>query len=227
VRRDEGNNMTSRHPVGRGRGALALAATGGLVAAVGFAGLGPVGAQASSHREAPLIAGLPQYDNTDLYAFRSPERQNTVTLVANWIPFEEPAGGPNFYPFAHDARYTIKVDNDGDAKADITYRWRFKNHYRSKGTFLYNTGPVSGFNDPDLNFRQTYTLTQVRHGRTKVLARNLPVAPSRVGNASMPNYLTLRKQATKDLGSGPSRLRSFAGQADDPFFQAHPVFDLL
>ena len=70
------------------RGALALAATGGLLATVGFAGLGPVGAQASSHREAPLIAGLPQYDTTDVYAFRSPDRHDSVTLVANWIPFE-------------------------------------------------------------------------------------------------------------------------------------------
>ena len=209
------------------RGALALAATGGLLATVGVAGLGPVGAQASSHREAPLTAGLPQYDNTDVYAFRSPDRQNSVTLVSNWIPFEEPAGGPNFYPFAEQARYTVKVDNDGDAKSDITYRWRFKDHYRTKETFLYNTGPVTSVNDPDLNFRQTYTLTQVRNGKSKVLARNYPVAPSHVGNASMPDYQALRAQATKDIGSGPGRLRSFAGQADDPFFLDLRVFDLL
>ena len=209
------------------RGALALAATGGLLATVGFAGLGPVGAQASSHREAPLIAGLPQYDNTDVYAFRSPDRQNSVTLVSNWIPFEEPAGGPNFYPFAEQARYTVKVDNDGDAVADIVYRWRFKDHYRTKDTFLYNTGPVTSIGDPDLNFRQTYTLTAVKNGKSTVIARNYPVAPSRVGNASMPNYQALVNQATKDIGSGPGRLQSFAGQADDPFFLDLRVFDLL
>ena len=114
------------------RRAAALLVSGGLLATAGLAGLGPTTATASSHREAPLIAGLPQYDNTDVYAFRSPERTGTVTLIANWIPFEEPAGGPNFYPFATDARYNIKIDNDGDAKADVTYRWTFKDHYRQQ-----------------------------------------------------------------------------------------------
>ena len=209
------------------RGALALAATGGLLATVGFAGLGPVGAQASSHREAPITLGLPQYDNTDVYAFRSPDRQRSVTLVSNWIPFEEPAGGPNFYPFAEQARYTVKVDNDGDAKADIVYRWRFKDHYRSGDTFLYNTGPVTSINDPDLNFRQTYTLTEVRNGTSRVIARDYPVAPSRVGNASMPDYAALRDQATKRIDVGRGGYRAFAGQADDPFFLDLRVFDLL
>ncbi|CAA9327152.1 MAG: FIG01130039: hypothetical protein [uncultured Nocardioidaceae bacterium] len=218
-------NLSSQ--AGGKRGALALAATGGLLATVGFAGLGPVGAQASSHREAPIIAGLPQYDNTDVYAFRSPDRQRSVTLVANWIPFEEPAGGPNFYPFATDARYNVKVDNDGDARADVVYTWKFKNHYRTKQTFLYNTGVVESINDPDLNFRQTYRLTQKRNGKTKVLGRNLPVAPSNVGQASMPDYPALRNQATKNIGSGTGRLQTFAGQADDPFFLDLRVFDLL
>src|SRR6476620_6036082 len=127
----KGTGMRS-HPRARGRrSAFALTATGGVLAAIGLAGLGPVGAEASSHREAPLISGMPQYDTTDLYAFRSPDRQNTVTLVANWIPFEEPAGGPNFYKFATDARYDIKIDNDGDTKPDVIYRWTFKDHYRS------------------------------------------------------------------------------------------------
>ncbi len=209
------------------RGALALAATGGLLATVGFAGLGPVGAQASSHREAPLTAGMPQYDNTDVYAFRSADRRDSVTLVSNLIPFEEPAGGPTFYPFAEQARYTIKVDNDGDAKADMVYRWRFETHVRNGNTFLFNTGPVTSLNDPDLNVRQTYTLTQVRNGNSRVIARDYPVAPSRVGNASMPDYKMLHKQATMNIGSGPDRMRSFAGQADDPFFAELRVFDLL
>ena len=105
------------------RRSAALTVTGGLLVAAGMAGIGPSGAQASSHREAPLIAGAPQYDTTDVYAFRSPERRNTVSLIANWLPFSEPAGGPNFYSFAPDARYNIKVDNDGDARPDIVYRW--------------------------------------------------------------------------------------------------------
>ena len=81
--------------------------------------------QASSHREAPLIAGDPRADNTDVYAFVTPDEPDTVTLIANWIPFEEPNGGPNFYPFADDARYNINIDNDGDALADLTYTWVF------------------------------------------------------------------------------------------------------
>jgi hypothetical protein len=202
-------------------------ASGGLVAGAGLAGLGPLGAQASSHREAPLISGLPQYDTTDVYAFRSPERTGTVTLVANWIPFEEPAGGPNFYSFATDARYNIKVDNDGDTKADVTYRWTFQDHYRSKNTFLYATGPVTSLDDPQLNYYQTYRLEQIKDGVTKVLAEGRKVAPSDVGKGSMPNYEALRDQAVTAIGSGDGRLRSFAGQADDPFFLDLRVFDLL
>jgi len=200
-----------------------MLATGGLLAASGIAGLGPTGVNASSHREAPLISGAPQYDNTDVYAFVSPDNQDTVTLIANWIPFEEPAGGPNFYPFATDARYDIKIDNDGDARADIVYRWKFRNHYRTKNTFLYNTGQVTSLDDPDLNFRQTYTLTRWRHGHKKVLARGAPVAPSYVGQASMPSYESLRDAAIRPVKGG----KSFAGQAEDPFFVDLRVFDLL
>ena len=128
---------TKRH------GAVALACAGGLLTTVGLAGVGPLGASASSHREAPLISGTPQYDGTDLYAFRSPEKQNSVTLIANWLPFEEPAGGPNFYSFATDAQYDIHVDNNADAKPDVTFRWTFKDHYVTKDTFLAATGPVT------------------------------------------------------------------------------------
>ena len=209
------------------RKAVAVMASGGLLAGVGLAGLGPIGAQASSHREAPLIAGAPEYDTTDVYAFRSPERAHTVTLVANWLPFQEPAGGPNFYSFAKDARYNVKVDNDGDAKADITYRWTFRDHYRSKKTFLYNNGEVTSLNDPNLNYFQTYRLVQFKNGNRKVLVKNRKVAPSRVGDASMPSYGNLRGQAVTDIGTGRGRLQSFAGQADDPFFLDLRVFDLL
>src|SRR5215207_9753305 len=101
--------------------------------------MGPFGVRASSHREAPLIGGDPRADNTDVYAFVSPDDANSVTLLANWIPFEEPNGGPNFYPFATEARYNINVDNDGDAIADLIYRWEFTDHIRDdSGQFLYN-----------------------------------------------------------------------------------------
>jgi len=83
-------------------------------------------------------------DNTDVYAFVSPDRPGYVTLVANFIPFEEPNGGPNFYPFATDAIYNINIDNNGDAKPDAVFRWRFHNIDKPGGsTFLYNNGPVT------------------------------------------------------------------------------------
>ena len=206
------------------RGAVALAAAGGLLTSVGLAGLGPLSATASSHREAPLIAGLPQYDNTDLYAFRSPERRGTITLAANWIPFEEPAGGPNFYSFATDARYDIHVDNNADAKPDMTFRWTFKDHYRSKNTFLYANGSVTSLKDKNLNFYQTYRLVRIKGKQTKVLVKNRRVAPSNVGEATMPDYAALRAQATTRVGKN---VRTFAGQAEDPFFLDLRVFDLL
>ncbi|GGN60143.1 hypothetical protein GCM10010112_16080 [Actinoplanes lobatus] len=189
-------------------------------------GLGPSTATASSHREAPLIAADPAVDNTDLYAFVSPERPDYVTFIANWQPFEEPNGGPNFYPFATDATYHIKVDNDGDAKPDAEFRWKFRNvDKRGNSTFLYNNGPVTSLDDENLLFRQTYSLESKFDGESfKTRVQDAPVAPSRVGAASMPDYATLRQQATQTL---PGGWKIFAGQADDPFFLDLRVFDLL
>jgi hypothetical protein len=208
------------------RATVAALAAAGVVLAGSLAGLGPQSAVASSHREAPLIASDPAVDNTDLYAFVSPERPGYVTFVANWIPFEEPDGGPNFYPFATDAAYNIHVDSDGDAKPDASFRWSFKTEDRRGGnTFLYNNGPVSSLDDENLLFRQTYSLESSFNGAPyKTRVSNAPVAPSRVGNASMPNYQTLRDQATKTL---PGGWKIFAGQADDPFFLDLRVFDFL
>jgi hypothetical protein len=149
--------MTTQAQHRRHRVVAALAA--GAVLAGSVAGLGPRVSVASSHREAPLIASDPAADNTDLYAFVSPDRPGYVTMIANWIPFEEPAGGPTFYPFATDAAYNINVDSDGDAKADAVFRWTFKNiDKRRTSTFLYNDGPVTSFTDENLLFKQTYTL---------------------------------------------------------------------
>src|SRR5436305_10724652 len=99
-------------------------------------------ARASSHREAPLISADPLADNTDVYAFVSPDDPNSVTLIANWIPLEAPNGGPNFYKFADDALYRINIDNDGDARDDIVFEFRFKTRIQNQSTFLYNTGPI-------------------------------------------------------------------------------------
>lgn len=217
----------------RGRRSLAALTCGalaaGALAAGGVAALTPEAASASSHREAPLISGQPQFDNTDVYAFVSPDRPDTTTLVANWLPFEDPAGGPNFYKFATDAQYDIHIDSNGDAQGDLLYRWTFKEHLKNDKTFLYNTGPVTSLDDPDLNFTQTYDIDLLRLKDQKVasthkIADDVPVAPSNVGKASMPDYSVLRKQAVHQL---PSGLTTFAGQADDPFFLDLRVFDLL
>jgi uncharacterized protein DUF4331 len=215
---------TRRVTVRRAGLALLAVLAAGLAAAV--PGLGPGTATASSHREAPLVAADPAIDNTDLYAFASPERPGYVTFVANWIPFEEPNGGPNFYPFATDAAYNIYVDNDGDAKPDATFRWTFHNvDKRGGSTFLYTNGPVTTLDDENLLFRQTYTLESSFNGHPFVTRiANAPVAPSRVGPAGMPDYAALRRQATLTL---PGGWKSFTGQADDPFFLDLRVFDLL
>ncbi|MFI0039031.1 DUF4331 domain-containing protein [Streptomyces mutabilis] len=219
--------------VGAGRRGLATLVCGALaaggLAAAGVTALRPGAASASSHREAPLTSGTPQYDNTDLYAFVSPDRPDTTTLVANWIPFEEPAGGPNFFTFAEDAQYDLNVDNDGDALGDLVFRYTFTTHTKNDRTFLYNTGPVSSLDDPDLNITQTYGIELIKlHGGEETsrtaIAHDVPVAPSNVGKASMPDYGALRDQAVHELAGGA---RTFAGQADDPFFLDLRVFDLL
>ena len=190
--------------------------------------LAPSASYASSHREAPLISGDPRADNTDTYAFVSPDKPDTVTIVANWDPFEEPNGGPNFYAWATNARYNIKVDNNGDGIADVIYAWRFQNHYRDNANqFLYNTGQVKHLSDATLNFYQTYTLTERKNGTTETLLKNKIAAPSDVGPASMPDYSTLRDEsiAQGQLPNGEGQ--NFVGQADDPFFLDLRVFDLL
>ncbi|MCF2529220.1 DUF4331 domain-containing protein [Yinghuangia soli] len=206
--------------------AVALLGAGAFLATATLAFPGLDRAGASSHREAPLIATSPQLDNTDVYAFVSPDRTDTVTLVANFVPFQEPNGGPNFYPFAADARYNLNVDADGDGKPDVTYRFTFKNQdKRGTSTFLYNNGPVTSLDDENLLFRQTYTVEEIRPGKSsRVLVDNAVAAPSNVGKASMPNYQALRDAALTDVPGGG---RVFAGQTEDPFFLDLRVFDLL
>jgi hypothetical protein len=194
------------------------------VAAIGvFAGLGPTPGGASSHREAPLIAADPQADNTDVYAFVSPDAPSKVTIISNFIPFEEPAGGPNFYQFGTGVRYDVQIDNNADAHADIVYRFTFQNHVRNPDTFLYNTGPVTSLDDPDLNMYQTYDVQRISGGSTKTIVNNAVAVPSRVGTASMPDYSDLRDEGI--VSAGKSKV--FAGQADDPFFADLRVFNLL
>ncbi|MFL5768208.1 MAG: DUF4331 domain-containing protein [Actinomycetota bacterium] len=205
-----------------------LATIGSIALVAGmFAGLAPTASFASSHREAPLTAADPQIDGTDLYAFVSPDRTNTVTLVSSWNPFEEPAGGPNFFPWAEGVHYDINIDNDGDAKPDITYRWIFTNH-GDPNTFLYNNGQVTQLDppDPNLTFYQTYDLQQVIGKNATTLVNNAMAVPDDVGTGSMPNYRgNLFDAGNYPFGSAPNYV--WAGQSDDPFFLDLRVFDLL
>ena len=117
----------------------------------------------SSHREAPSIALDPTADNTDLYAFKANDAPKDLTVVANWIPFEDPAGGPNFYRFDDNADYYINIDNTGTGKPAIRYKFKFKTHTRNGNTFLYAAPGVKSINDPKLNVYQTYTVTRERY----------------------------------------------------------------
>src|SRR5262245_54004485 len=156
-----------------------------VVAALGGA-VGPRGAAASSHREAPLIGDDPAADNTDVYAFVSPDRPNTVTIIANYIPFEDPAGGPNYYRFDPTVVYELNIDNDGDADEDLSYQFRFNTQVANPNTFLYNTGPIGTAADraKNLSVRQTYSVTRVTGDSSSVLASDLPVPPTNIGPRS-------------------------------------------
>jgi hypothetical protein len=185
------------------------------------------GALASSHREAPLISGDPSADNTDLYAFVSPDDPSKVTIIANYIPLEEPAGGPNFNLFDPDVRYEIHVDNDGDAVDDVTYQFRFDTKQRSGkdgvSSFLYNSGQVTSLTDPDLLVRQTYSVTRILNGAESELGSGLNAVPANIGPRSTPGYAALASAGVQSIGSR----KVYAGPRDDAFFvDLGSIFDL-
>jgi len=182
----------------------------------------------SSHREAPEISKDPVADSTDLYAFISPDRPDTVTLIANYIPLEAPDGGPNFYEFGDDVRYAIHVDNNGDGHPDVSYEFRFHSVVRNPDTFLYNTGPIGSLDSPNWNRRQFYTVTRVtRSGDNavrRVLATELASPPCNIGPRSTPNYTALAGAAIHSL---PGGARVFAGQRQEGFYvDLGSIFDL-
>ena len=182
----------------------------------------------TSHREAPKISKDPVADNTDLYAFVSPDKPDTATILANYIPLEEPAGGPNFNSFGDDVLYEIVIDNNGDGIEDITYQFRFKTKIGNPDTFLYNTGPISSLTDSSWNVKQSYSVTRVvgprRTGVSTILGRDLPTPPVNIGPRSTPKYTDLANAAIKTLSDGST---VFAGQRDEAFYvDLGSIFDL-
>lgn len=149
-----------------------------LLAATLAVGLAAGTASASSHREAPLITAMPKVDATDFYMFRSyePGRENYVTMIANYLPLQDAYGGPNYFRLDDKALYEIHIDNDGDAREDLTFQFRFNDTYREISLDvggrtvpipLTQAGSVSVVNDPALNVRETFSMQLVREGRRR------------------------------------------------------------
>ncbi len=178
----------------------------------------------SSHREAPEISKDPVADSTDVYAFVSPDRPGSVTLIANFIPLQKPDGGPNFYEFGDDVLYEIHVSNSGRARADVTYQFKFFTRVRNPKTFLYNTGQINNISDPTWNRPQFYNVTRIRDGRARQIGKNIPCPPVNVGKRSTPDYAKLAGQAVRTPTAGH---KVFAGQRADAFHvDLGSVFDL-
>jgi hypothetical protein len=204
------------------RKALTLGAVGLLaVTSVGGA------AVASSHREAPGIAKDPTADITDLYAFVSPDKTDTVTIIGNWIPFQEPGGGPNFYPFDDSAHYFLYVDNNGDGVEDVEFVFEFETTYSNPDSFLYSGyGPIEDESDPQgapfaqANVEQTYSVSM----NGSEVGTGLSVPPDNIGLRTTPEYKGYADDGIHELDNG---VTVFAGQRDDPFFaDIASIFDL-
>src|SRR5262245_60015635 len=207
--------------------ALLTLAVAAFMALVLLNGPAPTPAGASSHAEAPLISQDPRADNTDLYAFISQDTPNKVTIVANYIPLEAPASGPNFYSFDPTVRYEIHVisgvTGPGEGN-ETTYRFRFNTTTRNPNTFLYNTGPIGSNSDPNWNRPQTYSVTKVTDDSQQMLGTGIRTPPDNVGPRSTPDYNSLAGAAVTDL---PGGIKVFAGQREDPFFvDLGSIFDL-
>lgn len=210
-----------------GRALLAAGLAGAL--ALAMVGTGDT----SSHREAPLIMEDPVADNTDMYAFVAPDAPNRVTLISNFVPFQEAGGGPNYHRFGEDVRYNIHVDNNGDAQPDITYEFRFKNDIQNPDDYLYadslavlnQGGGIDSLDDPAYNFRQTMSVWKVTDGEREQVLSDAIVPPENVGPRTIAtDYESLAQEAIYTLDSGG---KVFAGQRDDGFYvDIASIFDL-
>jgi hypothetical protein len=203
--------------------------------------LQPYTGDASSHRDAPLITEDPVADNTDVYAFVStqPGRQDYVTIIANYIPLEEPADGPNYYRFSDNVLYEIDIDVDGDAKPDLKYLFSFDTKIQNGNTFLYNPGMIGLPPNPadpssqytNLNVQQSYKVVEYIGHSPHVLIDRARVAPINIGPKStgtMAQYEALANAAIHTVGSAPREIRVFAGPRDDGFYaDLEGAFDLI
>ncbi len=207
---------------------------------------------ASSHREGPYITSMPKVDGTDLYMFRSYEsgRQDFVTILANYYPFQDPQGGPNFFMFDPNALYEIHIDNNGDGVEDITFQFTFKN--TSKGTALnvggkmvkiplINSGQITGVNSAALDVRETYSVNVVRGTRrggarsgasnSNGGAQTFDKPVDNIGEKTFPNgYANYANQHVYGLTipgcTTPGKV--FVGQRKEPFYIAvGKIFDLI
>jgi hypothetical protein len=171
----------------------------------------------------------PVADSTDLYAFVSPDHPDTVTLIANYIPLQGAAGGPNFYEFGEDVKYNIHIDTKGHGEANITYEFRFTTTVANPNTFLYNTGPIDSLNSPNWNRKQHYQIIRWDLVGSKVVrtdvGKNLACPPCNIGPLSTPSYATkLARPAVHTLSDG---IKVFAGQRAEGFYvDLGSIFDL-
>ena len=181
---------------------------------------------ASSHAEAPLISMDPYADNTDTYAFRSVEagRDGFVTLIANYIPLQEPSAGPQWFRFDDTVLYEIKIDNTGDGIEDVTYQFQFSTQILNGDTVLGHStlnedAVISSLTDIDYNMPQRYTVRRMdrRSGRRgRLLGGGFYVPPANIGPRVTPNYEdNLGSQAVYNLPGGG---KVFAGQRDEYFY---------
>jgi hypothetical protein len=209
------------------------------------------GTHASSHREAPFITTQPKVDATDFYMFASyePGRTGFVTLIANYLPLQDPYGGPNYFALDPQALYEMHVDNDGDAREDITFQFRLRNSL--KGTTLpiggkdvaiplIQSGPVSDPAAASLNVNETFTVDVVRGGRRNPQRAAVTRAANggavfdkpvdNIGTKTVPDYAAYAARHMHEVNipgcSVPGKV--FVGQRKDPFaVNLGTVFDLV
>ena len=208
-------------------------------------------AQASSHREAPFITQMPKVDATDFYMFNSYEAGRTgfVTLVANYIPLQDPYGGPNYFSMDPRALYEIHIDNNGDAKDDVTFQFRFTNTLKDTQLSvggknvsipLINSGAINVGNTAALNVTESYTVKVIRGNRRGGVSQQITNATTgattfekpvdNIGTKSLPSYASYANSHIYSVSipgcATPGKM--FVGQRKDPFVVSlGKVFDLI